>query len=438
MAHPGGRSERGAALILVLVLLTVLSLALGAMFANASANLTTSTVIAARNHKVYAADAGVETVIQQLRGDSSLCGVPATAPTNLPPITIDTNGPTVTRSCQTTAGIAGSVSPWALVTKDTSASSLESQSSASPIIDGPVYVNGGVSFVSPIVVPSPSYQHSSTCPLNPTGPWRCTNAPVPDPSPALPPFNLRSGSEHTVGQCSIFLPGKYTSISLGPHNYFASGVYYFENTDITLNGDLFGGQPGPAETTVIAPSPCATDQQAGVDDGTGVELILGGTSTIYVDSHGDMELYRRSPGTRLEGAPGVSIRTVPAGAAPYLQSTFPGNDVDVLAMAFGSSAQLAVHGMVYVPTGTVDLFASTSVADLLGGLECSALKIGQSASGSSGRVISAQAGPQPRYVVITATAQVPAEPGVTSTAVVAIGNDPARTVTIHSWITANP
>src|ERR1700738_3249800 len=76
MTCSSSRSAQGAAFVMVLVLLTILSLALGAMFANAGANLTTSTVVVVQNSKVYAADGGVEFAIQQLRSDSSLCRGP--------------------------------------------------------------------------------------------------------------------------------------------------------------------------------------------------------------------------------------------------------------------------------------------------------------------------------------------------------------------------
>jgi hypothetical protein len=68
-----GASDQGSALVLVLVLLTILALTLGAMFAEAGANLTTSAVVTGQDNKVYAADGGVEIAIQQLRANPSLC-----------------------------------------------------------------------------------------------------------------------------------------------------------------------------------------------------------------------------------------------------------------------------------------------------------------------------------------------------------------------------
>src|SRR5579859_7780161 len=98
------RSEEGSALILVLVLLTILSLALGAIFANAGANLAMSSVVTGRNNKVYAADGGVEYAIQRLRASSSLCE--ASGPIGSTSI----NGLAVSVNCSPTAGLGTSVS----------------------------------------------------------------------------------------------------------------------------------------------------------------------------------------------------------------------------------------------------------------------------------------------------------------------------------------
>jgi hypothetical protein len=101
-----GTSDQGAALVLVLVLLVILALALGAMFAEAGANLHTSTVVAGQNKKVYAADAGVEIAIQDLRGSPLLCS-------GSTPTTIDTkttiDGLQTAVTCQPASGAPGQV-----------------------------------------------------------------------------------------------------------------------------------------------------------------------------------------------------------------------------------------------------------------------------------------------------------------------------------------
>ena len=460
-------------MVMVLVLLTVLSLALGALFANAGANLTTSTVITGRNNKVHAADGAVESAIQQLRANSTLCPAPVPGPPTTmrvdgrPPSAsqpdLKINGVAVTLTCRTTAGLATSVSRWALVTTDTapgdiSLASVPPSGTSRMVTDGPVYNAGGVKLQSRVAIGSGLYQRLPACtgsessPPGFIGPWTCTTAPVPTLDPTLPPFDGAAAPPIVLAAgCTIFQPGKYTAITLGAHNYFVSGVYYFEDThvDLAQDGvlDLVGGQPAPGETPVIGSGgPCAgvTDKLVGRDNGSGVELILGGSSTIDLGSK-DMELFSRLPGTEPEGAAGVSVRSVPFGDAHYKQSSIVAPD-EVFDMQEFTNAHLAIHGMVYVPNERVYLFATNlGAADLLGGLVCSGLSIGPNSGASSGRVISAPTAspappaPQARYVVITAVAQPSgSESPVASTAVVAIGNDPARTVTVQSWITDNP
>jgi hypothetical protein len=445
------RSEEGSAFVLVLVLLTVLSLALGAMFANAGANLATSAVVSVQNNKAYAADGGVEFGIQQIRADSSLCRDP-TQPQPVGSIPID--GRTVAVTCQPTAGQATSVSPWALITTEPDGPSLSTQGGGAKAINGAAYANGGIDLQSPLDVTNGDFllnPATSACPTSTGG--LVTHSPhqfvcpaataiptasLPDapPGPSPPPF-VSNG-------CTVWRPGTYsggeqhaTSLSLGPDNYFASGVYYLLNISLNLtSGRALGGQPGPdyPGPPTYSPGPACssvTDQTAGVADGFGVEFILGGSSTISVGRGAQLELFPRLPASPSEGSAGISIRTVPSGQAG---NTWEATDGHPAVLTTADQARLAVHGDVYVPQGSVQLGAAT----LDGGLVCwEALLDGQ-----AGAVrISAQTGAQPRSVTITAQAGgLPAEVGqkiLTSRAVVKIDNDPARTVSVQSWLTTS-
>ena len=449
------RSEEGSALMLVLALLTMLSLALGAIFSNIGANLTMSTVVASRNNQRYAADGGVEYAIQQLRANSALCGTagPLAGPAGL----IDGYGVAVT--CAPVAGTATSVSPWALVTTEPARFGSSLSTSGGPqAVDGPVYVRGQTDLDSPLTVSNGAFlQNWSGCTApNPNATVqglyvsKCLTTPMPIPYPAplptlppLPTVSQPATPAITYHGCSIWKPGTYSAdLQLDQDNYFASGVYYFDNAAVDFDGVTgVGGQPGPdyQKAPALPDSACAnvTDKTAGVTNGSGVEFILGGTSTLSIEDGGSLELFARVPPTPSEGTPGISIRTVPPSAAPAGWTPTASGDPTVLS-ASGTSPQLAVHGYVYLPEGSVDLSphaGSTGILTLAGGLLCwqaSLASTGGTPIISGQSAVSAQPGTlsQARTVDITATVQ-----GITSTAVISIGNDQARTVTVQSWLT---
>jgi hypothetical protein len=92
-------SDDGAILMFVLVMLMFISLGVGPVLSVAFSDEVTTSVTAAADNGFYAADAGVEYAIQDLRGGlGSTC---ATAPPAafLVPTTVDGPGITVTLSC---------------------------------------------------------------------------------------------------------------------------------------------------------------------------------------------------------------------------------------------------------------------------------------------------------------------------------------------------
>jgi hypothetical protein len=325
-----------------------------------------------------------------------------------------------------------------------------------------VYNAGDINLQAQLEVDKANFlQHSVSCPGGltqdskltvPNGKWSCTTSPVPDPNPVLPSKTLlvpRTGPSKVTGNCSIWLPGKYTQpINLTNDNYFASGIYYFNGAPISVgDANLVGGQPGPGESTIVTSmSPCANDAQAGdANNGTGVEFILGGNSTISVGK-GSFELYSRRPPTSAgtsEGTPGLSIRTVPP-APPSGYDAWSlgatGHPTDYfLSTAMGNHAHMALHGFVYAPNASAQLYATNGVqAYVLGGFESYDVALQSSASGS-GLVISVDVNSVTSTdVVLTSTARGgTSDKTVTTTAVAAIGNDVNRAVNVQSWTTEN-
>jgi hypothetical protein len=135
-------------------------------------------------------------------------------------------------------------------------------------------------------------------------------------------------------------------------------------------------------------------------------------------------------------AGGWNLNTVPA-------SSF------LLDMNNGNMQNFAVHGLLYAPNQAVRLTATNLViADALGGVVSSTLELQSSASAQGKPVVSIPSvAPTPRLVVITGCAPalpdgsctvVAGEKPVKSTAVVQVGNDAAKTVSIKSWRTPGP
>ena len=306
-----------------------------------------------------------------------------------------------------------------------------------------------------------------------TGPpnsnWACTSSlpsiTVPTPTkpgfPAAPPI--------VTGTCTELWPGHYTapgtpltgsSMPL-PNNlngvkgaYLVSGTYYFDNVgSIDLGGTssattLFGGQPSGSETQAISGTPCATDPAGwSTANGTGVELVLGGNSSINVDK-GGFELYTRlGPGST---QPLPSLITVPAfpapaGAgqpaawgAPWNTSTDPttvtGGSL-IVQSATGTQPNVAVHGFVYTPAGSWQLFGTNnSVGEILGGMVGWDISLQKSASASNFSIATSES-PVTETNILTAKVQYGGKV-ITATANVNISQTGA--VTVSSWTVNNP
>src|SRR2546423_11582743 len=79
-----GAHEDGAVLLIVLMIVTVIGLVLGAVLGQAAASMKSTSVVQSHYNKVYAADAGLDWGIQQMKRDNTLCpnaGMTATLPT---------------------------------------------------------------------------------------------------------------------------------------------------------------------------------------------------------------------------------------------------------------------------------------------------------------------------------------------------------------------
>lgn len=467
--------EDGASLVIVLIVMSVFGLILSGLLTETSASTRYTTTVNNYEKKLYAADAGVAAGIQQLQAHFNLCPTSGSSATLQ---TINVNGYDASVKCEVTAGSTVGGLGYAIITRSSSATSLVTQGgSDAKLVNGPVYIGGtfdgnpGMKVTNGTVLHGASSGCTSATPagltLDTGYGYECGAAePVVD-VPTAPAMPAAPRASQTFGTCTYFYPGKYTTApSLGSGtNYFASGVYYFENVgQWDIDQVLFGGAPATFEAVRFkAPVPasesytpmptCANDNDAITTaggnapevTGTGAQFILGGTSTIFLDTNSQVEVFARTVDGTSETVT-ASIVAVPDSSIPNSSPWTSGawvdspDDVNVYDFHNGSQPDSVIHGLVYLSEQNARLWSTNNVyAAVLSGIVAWELELQSSASGSGLQVSAGNGEPDPRHLVVTSTA--PATPSadagrqITSTAVVEIANDAAKTVTIHSWRT---
>jgi hypothetical protein len=174
--------------------------------------------------------------------------------------------------------------------------------------------------------------------------------------------------------------------------------------------------------------PCSGDAVAsaatgndGSVNGTGIKIILGGSSSVSADNpKGFMELYARwvpeGAGAQAqadaEGAQGVSVMTVPTGTgSPW--NPVPLNYANVCVGqggsggggGGGSNMGIAVHGRVYAPNCEIHLRDNADVTAFLGGLDVGRLDCDTSANVDN-FLISVEQQLIPQGMTLTSTASL--------------------------------
>lgn len=466
MINKHRHSDEGATLVLVLLFITVFGVLLAAVLSETSGGLERTLVTRSYDEKVYAADGGIDAAIQTLRVNDTLC--PTTGSTgSLGPLNI--NGKQVSVTCRTLSGGSLGANGYALVTTDPSDLSLQTQSGGIKTIRGDVFATGLGNPTNLVIDHGRLLENTATCSAGSSAPsnlsWVPTVAGGPVPpygytctpstwtsivtspptlgTPPLPHGPLADKVKNS-GKCSVFRPGTYASgITLNESNYLASGTYYFPSGQIYLKQQtLIGGTPASGDTPINGDAACGSDSDlaasvAGKEtiQGTGVTIVLGGDANILTDNPGGrIELFTRTGGGSGEGTPGVSLTTVPAGAAGWAVSTRSLTDA-VLTVGTGNTPAFSAHGLVYAPGHFIDFNATNDVkAQLVGGVIVGRLML-QSSASAAGLGISLQSGPGRRRTEITSTASRSGERDIVSTAVVDIANDANRTPSIDSWLT---
>jgi len=489
--------------VLALAFIALLGVLATSLLTVAYGSFKTTEVARSSNARLYAADGGADIGVELVRSSNSCDSAP---PSPAEPLTVPAiNDWTVDVTCQTTSlsvgtgsggvGVSthslivtGYPSPNGSMPNLVGAVTANSSQKGDLIFDGPAFNAGGFGFSgngARLVFNSNLDEYDSPNPyctdakaaaasngkLTVAGAWTCrepgtappappclaTTAPaqpcaVPDPLPTLKVPASPAPAPVTSGGCTTMFPGKYTtapSFSSSGNYYLASGVYYFENVGtFKLNGTIFGGQPGPGvQQKFTGISPCSSDASAnalvpGSASGAGVELVLGGNSSISVanSTSSKTELYARIPGNAsAEGTAGVSIYAPRTGGTGYLAW----NAISAFNQS-NAKPQIVIHGLVYVPNSSMTVLmvtnGSASNAPIFtGGLVVQTLTINttgsqQFATAFFSAVPESSAGTTVRTVVVEATAKKAGSADVTVRVVIQLDTAaPDDPPTILSW-----
>lgn len=463
------RADHGFVLPGAMVLAIVLALVTAAVAGYAAVSLRYTVIVDQRADRLAAAEGGMRYAIEKMKLFQTLCTTGAAQgelTTAVPPAL---NGTNVTVTCRRMSGDVSDIRGWAAVVTGeglpAGAKGLVSRgSNATPkTFGGPVYLysNTGISFQAPIEIkngdlwyrassctPLPEIDQSNLIftpaflrgPLCTTYTWRdlFPSPPALPPKPTVvnPPY-----SDSFVPGCRVFFPGTYTvAPDLAAENYFVSGDYYFENVNFEIKqAKVIGGQPGGAalgdvEGFIYSPAcdgaPAYSRDVWDAESGTGVTWVLGGSSRIYVNTQGELELFRRRTGNAT-----ISIIAAPQGNAEgYLPSTNVATSSEwLIDSKSGNGQDLVIHGQVYAPYGRVRLNNITNIANgqMLGGVVAAVLDVQASASASN-FLIRVETDPT-NFKLLLISSATDQRGGVTRVRSVIDMNPDSGEVAVNSW-----
>jgi hypothetical protein len=173
-----------------------------------------------------------------------------------------------------------------------------------------------------------------------------------------------------------------------------------------------------------------------------VQFIFGGTSRLYVDTQGQVELFARQeatppPAGTTPGTERMTLVAVPDDwPAGWTKNTAKTIGKHVLEVTDGNTTNFITHGLIYAPTQTLILKSTNDViSQTLEGIAAWKLTIKSSGSGDGVAVSVPTGKPNPRRIKLTATTQTAGERPAVSTAIIEVANDATRTVSLKSWRT---
>lgn len=415
--------DRGNVLPLVLVMTVVFTLIVGGVAQLTTTGLRYGQVVERRADLLAAADGGLRYGIERLRNMEDLCstGLGDGGYTTIFPPQI--NGAATTVTCTRVGNDIADIQGWGAVitganvpggqdiftVKGSGSSSVQEKTFRGPVYIGSpdpgrrdfqanlIVEDGDLWYTSASCDPPPgiSDPYLSFQPSFLRGP-SCTtktwNQMFKTPSKKIPTASaLVVPAPHddiSFSGCRVFSPGKYVgSIPLAGDNYFKSGDYYFEDLRLELFNKtaIFGFPSGSGDTPRITPNAgcqAAMDyDRANSGERGGATIWMGGNSTIYVNTGGEFEVFRRQ-----QNEVYMSIFALDANGMGFKasnQSYKSASSINwFLETKSGNTNDAAVHGLLWVPHGKISLgnVTNASVGQIIGGLAVGQLDVQASAS----------------------------------------------------------
>ena len=375
-------NEDGLVLPMVLVMITVVAVISVALLSLATTTLAASRVAKSTAERTYAAHAGIDAAIQQIRAGATLCSDNSKLP-------VKVNGrPTVVTCSPASDSFDVGAGGWAVFVNGTATPnpgiSTSNAVNAGKVITGPVYNGGRWTDTNALLQVSDGQVLSSAAGCGDAGFTNnvvtqpvanfkaCVGGPAPAPAvaPSLPtisdallPATLVPGGSTVTGSganaCRIFTPGVFTSAAQllpSPYMYFTSGVYLLDNVGkITIGKSrkAVAGRAYPGYTAALD----VTAQCPSGDAGFGAMFLLSGNSSIEVTDGGQFEIHPFLPAVGSKESP-VAIRTVdPVDVGKRVWLTAP-STLDTGGAAFASSknkTKAIIRGVIYAPYALVSI-----------------------------------------------------------------------------------
>lgn len=241
--------------------------------------------------------------------------------------------------------------------------------------------------------------------------------------------------------CRVFSPGKYVgTLPLSSDNYFKSGDYYFEDVPFEIKNQTvtFGFPSGSGDTQKVDAPACAAardyDQNMSGQRG-GATIWFGGTTHIFLDTGGELEIFRRQQTEAYVSVWALELNGV--GFKPstysYKMSTSIGY---ILETKSGNTNDAAIHGLFWAPHSKLSLgnVTNAAVGQLIGGVAIGQLDAQASASADAFS-IGVEGTPIEATFLLESTAMKEGQ-STTIRAVVQFRPD-SREMAINSWRVAD-
>ena len=403
--------DRGAMLPIAMLLAILLATVSSAIAVYASAGLRYARVVQDRADRLSAADGGMQYVIEKLKLRQTLCAT-AVAQNGLTTIVPPSlNGATIAVTCDRIGTLISDIQSWALVVTgqgvpngqpifQTQGGNGLTKSFGGPVFmtdptrlnvaaaaeikDGDLWYTGSACPTPappPPAIPNltftPSFLRGPLCTLKRWDEVFRTPALPPMPTTVNPaPVTMASG-------CKVFFPGKYTiAPTFSNQNYFVAGDYYFEDVYLDVTGTVVAGfaDGTNGDAQFLTADTCSAAATTYPGTGSGATFVLGGSSRIYIDNKGGLEVMRRRQGTNVVGVEAVDSSTATGG---YKESSVDyASGQNIYESKAGNNQDVAVHGLWWTPRGRVVLGNITNTANgqFLGGLVGAYVEVQASAS----------------------------------------------------------